>query len=46
MGTDLVDPQPYHGRKMSVSKSDAKYNQLLAKKIQTNEKVAKMRQDI
>jgi len=26
--------------------SDAKYNQLLAKKIQTNEKVAKMRQDI
>ena len=46
MGTDLIDPQPYHGRKMSVSKSDAKYNQLLAKKIQTNEKVAKMRQDI
>ena len=46
LGTDLVEQQPGHGRKISVSRSDAKYNQLIAKKIQTNEKVAKMRQKL
>jgi len=34
-----------HSRKMSVTASNEKYNELVAKKIQTQEKLAKVRRE-
>lgn len=45
LGTELIEPQLANNRQVSVSQSDAKYNQLVAKKKQTNEKLAKMKKD-